>query len=475
MDTGTIFSEGDLLVGTLYGLAFLVAAVVVFYRSPERGVLWTAALVKLVTSWAMCLVSVYVFSASDSFGYHMHGKRLSALLRDDLVNGTYGYFSQDPFFLMLGNSTTRYINFSGLIHFLALDSYIASSMLLSAIGFIGQVLTYRTFVSAYPDRQSRNWWRFGILFMPTLTFWSSGLYKDPLGIWGVGLALWGAHRFLLHGRMAGVLAMGVGVYTLALFRTQVVPVILVSMLPMIANSGHAARQFRRRLNPLARALIQFLFAVASIGMLYWVSSIDKRTSLVDVGDTLMAERMRYRRVEGGSTILGREEGMESGGSSPVGIALRWPEAVVTTLFRPFIWEGLGSPLMLAAGIENAVLLALTMRALARVALRPWIVGAAMRTELFTSCLIFILVFAFAVGLAAPNLGTISRYRIPVIPFFIGALGILQLNHLGQRRPVGAWEPPSYMPRADLSGPPGVLAGMQPPDPGFHTPRVGGPR
>ena len=46
----------------------------------------------------------------------------------------------------------------------------------------------------------------------------------------------------------------------------------------------------------------------------------------------------------------------------------------------------------------------------------------------------IVVFAFAIGLATPNLGTVSRYRIPLLPFFVGAMAILEANFHARNRP-----------------------------------------
>ena len=40
------------------------------------------------------------------------------------------------------------------------------------------------------------------------------------------------------------------------------------------------------------------------------------------------------------------------------------------------------------------------------------------------CLVFSLVFAFAVGISTFNFGTLSRYKIPIMPFFLMALTLI---------------------------------------------------
>ena len=40
------------------------------------------------------------------------------------------------------------------------------------------------------------------------------------------------------------------------------------------------------------------------------------------------------------------------------------------------------------------------------------------------CLVFSLTFAFAVGVSTYNFGTLSRYRIPLLPFYVMALALM---------------------------------------------------
>jgi len=40
------------------------------------------------------------------------------------------------------------------------------------------------------------------------------------------------------------------------------------------------------------------------------------------------------------------------------------------------------------------------------------------------CVVFVIAFGIAVGLASSNLGTLSRYRSPLLPFFVVLLLVL---------------------------------------------------
>jgi hypothetical protein len=45
----------------------------------------------------------------------------------------------------------------------------------------------------------------------------------------------------------------------------------------------------------------------------------------------------------------------------------------------------------------------------------------------TFCLVFSIIFAFAVGISSYNFGALSRYKIPCLPFYAAALVILLYN------------------------------------------------
>ena len=106
-----------------------------------------------------------------------------------------------------------------------------------------------------------------------------------------------------------------------------------------------------------------------------------------------------------------------------------PQALLTALFRPFLFEA-RSVLMLVNGLETALIAALVGRALIRVRWarvpewmlrRPWLLFSA----------IFTLVLALGVGLGTSNLGTLSRYRAPMMPMYV--LLLCELNSLRSRR------------------------------------------
>jgi hypothetical protein len=93
-----------------------------------------------------------------------------------------------------------------------------------------------------------------------------------------------------------------------------------------------------------------------------------------------------------------------------------PAAVFTSLFRPLIFE-VNNPQSLLNALETTALLLTTGWLVLRK--RPsWMLGTVMSNPTLAFSVAFTLPLALGVGLISNNLGTLSRYRCPLVPFFV---------------------------------------------------------
>lgn len=90
-----------------------------------------------------------------------------------------------------------------------------------------------------------------------------------------------------------------------------------------------------------------------------------------------------------------------------------PKALMTALFRPFIWEA-STFLQRVLALENLLVLILTGAAFLQ-----------MRTAVFSpyrllifSTLVYAILLAVFLALSTPNFGTLVRYRVGFMPFFV---------------------------------------------------------
>jgi hypothetical protein len=101
---------------------------------------------------------------------------------------------------------------------------------------------------------------------------------------------------------------------------------------------------------------------------------------------------------------------------------KFPSAVVVTLLRPFLWETT-KPIMLLSALESFAFLVLIITVFYRRGIGNTF-KAIIADPNLCFFLIYSLIFAFAVGISTGNFGTLSRYKIPCMPFFVALLIIL---------------------------------------------------
>ena len=94
------------------------------------------------------------------------------------------------------------------------------------------------------------------------------------------------------------------------------------------------------------------------------------------------------------------------------VLINAPWALLSGLFRPVIGET-GSLMGIAASCENLVIMILFISS---------IYGVAKNKQspsiLVLSVIVFIVILCIFLALSTPNLGTLSRYRVGFLPFFI---------------------------------------------------------
>ena len=81
-------------------------------------------------------------------------------------------------------------------------------------------------------------------------------------------------------------------------------------------------------------------------------------------------------------------------------------------------------MMMVSGLENLFILLFTLY----VHYKVKIIGIFKyfnKNSLLTFSLIFSLFFAFAVGISTSNFGSLVRYRIPLLPFYVSSLIIIR--------------------------------------------------
>jgi len=437
-----MLTSTDLYTGIMCGLLMLVGMSARWMRDREAMALILGLLAKFATA-TIFAIWVYRNPEIDTNVYYQHGLEYAEMLQSDPGR----YFAEHPFYSVYGNQSERFSSFCGLLLFLTGGSFLASSFLIGAMAYAGQVLLFRAFVERFPQPGIRGWWRIGILLLPSLTWWSGGMLKDSMGIAALGLAFWGVHKFELHGRVKYLGYAILGVFGLILFRMQVVPPFLLALAAFLIRSTiGSARPTNMRV--WIGALI---IAVALFGVMRRAIEGDEDFALENIPERVSRMGTWYQDTGWAHVAPVATQG------TWFAIILGTPAALVNTLLRPFLWD-VRNFVMLLSALENLVLTAFTI-----VAIKTLLANAQSRRLCWRSpemmfCLAFVLTLGVIVGISTPNLGSASRYRIPLLPFWIAALQIMRCLPQGMQVPglpgrmtplVPSQRPPAPRPRARL--------------------------
>ena len=360
-----------------------------------------------------------LFGGGDMFRYFTYGEMLARMMERDPIHAIpevttlllHGQPNLPVLILGAGSGTGSMSALSAWTFFLLGPSRYAACAAFAVLSLCGKIGIYRVF-RANLDPSHRGAAAIAALFVPSFVFWSSGLIKEAVVVAGFGWGFYGLHLWLREGRLgAGFAMIAVGTAPLLLIKPYV-------LFPFVLAGGswyYWARSLKRgrvRVKPL-----QALIAVAlGAGGIVLLGQYFPEYSLDNFAE--QSSSLRQLGRQGGSAFALASE-------TPKTLAGQFayaPAALLTSLFRPFIFEAHNIPSFVNA-LETAVLTLLFLRILFTRNL-----GRVRReigsNPLLIFCVVFVLAFGMAVGLASSNLGTLSRYRAPILPFFCILLFVL---------------------------------------------------
>ncbi|AMR27087.1 hypothetical protein A0257_08175 [Hymenobacter psoromatis] len=426
----------DLFLGPLYlllfySLAFAVRPAVTNKYTKQFFI--PALTLKFVGAIGLGLIYQFYYSGGDTFNYFRHVKLINAAFFQSfptwvkliLDNGG----SKDPalwpytagMFWHQANSTEYLLaRIAAVIGILCFTNYTAIALFFAVISFSGMWALYITMAKIRPQVYKELAWT--MFYVPSLFFWGSGLLKDSLCMGALGWLFYGFYRGTIQ-KQAVVKSLSItllAAYILFNIKVYILLCFLPAALLWVFNENNA-----RIKNATVRMLVKpIFFALGGVVAIYAATNLTKGDEKYDIDK--IGERSKItadylyevsQKQEGSAYNLGKQDGTLGG------MAKLAPQAIATSLFRPFLWEA-HNPVMLLSAIEATFFLVFTLRIFWRTGIGTTLslIG---QTPVLLMCFIFSLIFAASVGITSSNFGTLVRYKIPLIPFYLGSLYILQ--------------------------------------------------
>lgn len=397
--------------------------------SITRQYFFPALTVKLVGAIALGFIYQFYYGGGDTFMYHTHGSRVIwdafwespstglQLLFTDGVNqqGVYKYSSQIYFF---GDSQSYLIiRIATVIDFFTFSAYTATACFFAVFSFIGMWMFFQTFYEQYP--QFHKFLAAASFFLPSVFFWGSGILKDTVIVGALGIATCQFYQIFFKHRI-GVLRIFLLILSIVLI-FSVKKFVLQAYLPAVI-AWIVAQNFKKIPSLAFRMLlVPFVVIIIGVSAYYAVMKVgenDPRYSLNKIAETARVTAYDIRYWSGKNAGSGYSLG-ELDGTFASMVRLT-PQAINVSLFRPYLWE-VRNPLMALSALESTFFMFFTLYALMKVRGRML---SALSNPTVIFALAFSLSYAFAVGVSTFNFGTLVRYKIPMLPYYLVALTII---------------------------------------------------
>jgi len=339
----------------------------------------------------------------------MPGKEFDENLLADSFNR--GYFSSESNYFIARMVT--------VLSFITFGSYSCITLIFSMISFSGVWRLYKFFYEQYPHLHKKL--AIAIIYLPTFVFWSSGILKDPICTGMMGWLTYALYNVMI--KKQGLIKNSLVVIISSVILGTIKLYILVSYLPflllfIVLHYVLVAKHF------VTKALIFVAIVIIGTFFIYILTdklkeemgglALDKLTESVK---TTQDNFLNISDQAESSFSLGVT--FDGSTSSLVKIA---PAAITATLFRPYLWESKKISTLLSS-MESLVLMLFTIYVFFKAG--PFrFVASIIKDPMILYCFCFSILFALFVGATTLNFGTLVRYKIPCMPFYIIALVLI---------------------------------------------------
>jgi hypothetical protein len=398
---------------------------------------------RIAGSLAFALIHQYLYRNGDTWNYFTYGSYYmwEALLAQpdaawdmlwqpgniEYMPNTWEYIQN----MQAWRGGNLMIKLSFVLGFFTAHTYLGNSFILSIFAFWGLWRIYVVFTSLYPHLYKPLAW--ACLFTPSIIFWSSGIMKEPICMGALGGVFYAFYRMNNKVTLSLILQFIIFAVVLLIFKSYIFLSFLGVGVYWIFLKTRAKIN-----NPTLRfmgsIILGFLFLFIGIGALSAVGKIDPKYSLEQLSETMevTARYLYYKGMseQGSAYALGDTD------YSALGLLRKVIPGINVSLFRPYPFES-KNIVMLLSSFESTIFLILTGMLLFKLLLNPKLLSAKIPIIISFS-LVFALVFSFFIGVSTLNFGTLVRYRIPIIPFYVSTV-IIMMNIYGTQKKINNYK------------------------------------
>jgi hypothetical protein len=429
------FSLLDLILTPIYlGVIYFISRIIQnrnIEERPEYKYYLRAITLKILGGLGLVFVYTLYYPGGDTTNYFHDGLVINRLLfknTSDGLNILFNGVSRDNYFVFdnetgfpiyFRDKATAFVSqIVAVLAFFGCRALVPTTLLMAWISFIGVWHLYRIFLDEFPALSKEM--AIAFFYIPSVLFWGSGLMKDTISLSALGYFTFAFYQVFIRRKriFRNTLMMLLSVKVLLIVKAYIFFGVLPgAMIWMVSSylSKVKIRFIRYIIGP-----VFFIITVAgAYGVLYSMGDSLGKFSVDQILDrAVITQRdLKSDYYQGNSFDIGDFD------STLPSILSVSHKALFAGLFRPFILEA-KNMLMFISSLENLFLLVFTISLLVRLR----VVGFfkyLYRNNLLTFSLIFSIFFSLSVGLSTSNFGSMVRYKIPGLPFYVASLMIIR--------------------------------------------------
>lgn len=411
-------------------------------RDPMRKYFMWGLYAKFFGVFFLAFLYEFYYHGGDTYNYYDHAKIINSSLNESLSTWLKLVFHKDPYStfglypyttnLFFYNDQASYFvcSVSAILGLVNGTTYLPIGLLFAAISYTGTWAMFSTFAKIYPSIKKQL--AIAFLFIPSTVFWGSGVMKDTICMFSLGWMTWAVFKMAYEKqfKLKYIVILLVNIIICGIVKKY----ILLAFLPALGL--WLLLTYSSRIQSANLRVLTNIVSLVAIGggFLFFTNRFAVELSdysLDNIADTAMRTKnwisFVSKNQEGSAYDLGKLDG------TLLGMLKKFPQGVNVTLYRPYLWES-RKPIVLFSALESTLFFIFTILLLFKRGVKNVFKRILNDPNLFFF-LIYTLIFAFAVGISTGNFGTLSRYKIPCIPFFAAMLAILYFYSVVKPPPV----------------------------------------
>lgn len=400
-------------IGTLNLIAIIFIIWSWYKRQSESSIkvfFFPALIIKLLAGLLLGLVYKFHYGSGDTFVY----------FGDAMVLAEIAYGSPIEFIKIIFGASAENLAFSGqpralffvkilsLPAIITFKNYWISGLYISLFSFFGTWELTKRCNKLVPE--TNTYAVVAFLFYPSFVFWSSGVLKEPVTVGCLYLCLAIYLPFLIRNEKLKVRDICLSILMLAVvlqlkfyYAVVFIPLLFVA----IVNT------YLKKRNPHLddRIYLQFVLSIILIILFYFpISYFQPLLNFQNILTSIVRNHDWYL-VRGAIPI---DSYIHFADLKPelFSFLKNFPLALFSGLFRPTIFDA-NNVFQFLAGVENSLLLVISVISVFNIR----IVKKSKDLYLIFILSLYILILASILAFAAPNFGTLMRYKVAFLPFF----------------------------------------------------------